>query len=317
MKASYLHDALFEEHLHGRDAFLYQMYQNARGSSVNTACHSMVDRTYRPSVLDTEPTQRKLDSPHAQVTTATHYATPASGVSGTLYRMPSPKTGAIMRKNPEGPLTDSLIVVSWRASSLGLRYQWDGKHRLAKISIQQKQSIGEGSVFDVAVKLRFRYGDRPWIVRSRSTKRTRFYVLSHTLLKCDSIRIMPPGSHRFQKPNPLWLTQLEDDSDMMGRLMAVEAPESKSKASPALTKRWEPFHGVRIKAAKALGHMRTNAEGTIELGPANRRRVRLAVPLEFPIITTPARWNLQKPRWKRIQSLDYPASHSSHGRLWE
>ena len=290
------YDALFEEHLHGRDAFLYQMYQNARGFiGKHSDATPMVDRTF------TDPMQQFGYRAYPKGSWILHML--RSQLGDTLYH--ACIQAYLERYAYQNAVTENLSAIIEEKSgrsfdrffdqyvyhgghpSLGLRYQWDGKHRLAKISIQQKQSISEKVLlFDVAVKLRFRCGDQTVDHEIRVDQENEDFYVSLPQAPTQ-VRFDPDytllAHVDFQKPNPLWLAQLEDDSDMMGRLMAVEALKNqKSKAVlSALTKRLQedPFHGVRIEAAKALGHMHTPDALSALLNSVQQAdaRVRLAV----------------------------------------
>ena len=264
------YDALFEEHLHGRDAFLYQMYQNARGFiGKHSDATPMVDRTF------TDPMQQFGYRAYPKGSWILHMLRSQLGdtlchacIQAYLRRYAyqnavTENLSAIIEEKSEGPLTDSLISMCIMEAIQALVCVING---MANIdwpkypSSRNKASVRRFCFSTWRVKLRFRYGDQTVDHEIRVDQENEDFYVSLPQAPTQ-VRFDPDytllAHVDFQKPNPLWLTQLEDDSDMMGRLMAVEALKNqKSKAVlSALTKRLQedPFHGVRIEGSQGLG----------------------------------------------------------------
>lgn len=144
-------------------------------------------------------------------------------------------------------------------------YSWDEKARLARVTIDQVQPLTNGiSLFHFPLKLRFK-GD--------------FETVDHDVFideKSETFHIPLPDAPKivridpeytllakidFSPPRPLVLAQFEDDSDMIGRLLALKQL-AKSQDADTIKQigarlRNDPFYGIRIEAAQALKEAKT------------------------------------------------------------
>ena len=174
-----------------------------------------------------------------------------------------------------------------RHPSLKIEYEWLAAKKLAHVTIEQTQSTDdEVLLFELSTMLRFQIGQQTvdHSIKIDQSKHD-FYV---SLPEQPSIVRFDPGytvlaDVEFEKPDKMLLAQLKNDQDMIGRIFAVHqlAKRKTSEAIGAigLALREDPFHGVRIEAAKALVKVH-NDEALAELAKAtdaDDARVRLQV----------------------------------------
>jgi aminopeptidase N len=144
------------------------------------------------------------------------------------------------------------------APELGVNYSWDEKNKLAKISISQNQKLSEQVLlfnFPLTIRFKAKSGivDRQIIVKEKAED---FYF---PLAQAPEIvRIDPDftalASISFTPVNSMLYAQLADQSDMVGRLMAVEQLSGRKDALNKLkeTLNGDSFYGVRIAASRSL-----------------------------------------------------------------
>lgn len=139
-------------------------------------------------------------------------------------------------------------------------YSWDEATKLARLSVKQTQAVSEKVLlFKFPLPVRF---TTPTGVVERTLdikeKAEEFFI---ALSGAPKLVRVDPGftvlaKLRVHLPNDLLLAQLEDSSDMMGRLLATTTLSGRTdkETIARLKKRLneDPFHGVRIEAAKAL-----------------------------------------------------------------
>ncbi len=267
------YESLYEEHKNGRDAQVYDMYRNARGilsrKNDTRAIHS-----------------RKFNDPEDQFRTYGYLAYPKG--AWILHMLRSQLGPDLFRKCIKTYLerhayqtvvTENLLAVIEELSGrsfdrffnqwvyhahhpeLTLNYSWDETSKLAKVSIQQTQKTSDSVLlFQFPVTLRFKSGDHTHDHKvTVSQQREDFYVRLRQ--RPDIVRFDPDytllAKVNFNLPAPLLKAQLADQSDMMGRLIAVQQlAKKKTKESVELLRHTlnnDPFHGVRDEAAKALG----------------------------------------------------------------
>lgn len=148
-----------------------------------------------------------------------------------------------------------------RHPDLKISYKWMPKEKLAKISIQQTQKVDDDvMLFELPTKLRFVVNgqnvDREIVV---SEAQEDFYAplaAKPTIVRFDPDYTLL-AEIEFDKSDDLWKAQIENQDDMMGRLLAAKAlGKRKTKQSRDLLKKClneDPFFGVRIAAAESLG----------------------------------------------------------------
>jgi len=141
-----------------------------------------------------------------------------------------------------------------------LRYAWDEKTKLAKLSVKQEQKVDANVLlFHVRLPVRFTVDGQALDRSLHVTKSAEDFYLR--LAKAPSIvRIDPDvtllAKLSFTPPTALLHAQLADESDALGRLQAVELmakrkdKTTREKLKHALQN--DSFYGVRIAASKAL-----------------------------------------------------------------
>ena len=147
---------------------------------------------------------------------------------------------------------------------LQVKYSWDEKDKLAKVTITQTQQLtNDVALFHFPLKLRFKGGseitDRTVQIREKQTD------LYFPLAAAPEIFRIDPDYALLAKvsidlPRNLLVAQLKDDSDVIGRIFAAEQlSKSRDKETIDLLAdrlRNDRFYGVRIEAAQALGKIR-------------------------------------------------------------
>ncbi|MDA7617817.1 M1 family aminopeptidase [Verrucomicrobia bacterium] len=263
------YDALFEEHKHGRDAFLYQMFRNAKGFAARHSDQTpIVDRAYNKAM------DQFGYRAYPKGSWILHML--RSQLGSDLYRkciktyLNRHAYGVVVTENLNAVLEElsgrsfdrffDQYVYHGGHPSLSLKYHWDSKLRMAKISVNQQQSISDKvMLFELPATIRFKTSgetiDHPVIIRNVSED---FYI---SLPEEPRIVRFDPeftllANVKFSKPTPMILAQLEDASDVIGRIRAIEglAKNTSSKSINALKRCLEqdPFYGVRMEAADAL-----------------------------------------------------------------
>lgn len=149
---------------------------------------------------------------------------------------------------------------------LTVRYSWSEKDKLAKVSVEQTQKVtNEVMLFHFPTKVRFIFDDdvvdRDIFVNSRQ------HDFHFALEKQPrTVRFDPDygllAKVTFEKPAAMLYAQLDDESDVIGRLLAIEAlKKRKDKKTVARFKdvlNDDPFGGVRLEASAALRDIHTD-----------------------------------------------------------
>lgn len=170
---------------------------------------------------------------------------------------------------------------------LTITYRWIPEDKLAHIQVEQTQKVtDEVLLFELPATLRFHVGRRviDREVKINDAKHDFYFSLSS---QPKIVRFDPQYSILakvdFKPPQKMLLAQIENEDDMIGRLLAIKnLSGSKDHAVlEALTERLQkdPFYGVRIAAAKAIAKLHTDE--AFEILQDSRKqedaRVRLAV----------------------------------------
>jgi aminopeptidase N len=149
-----------------------------------------------------------------------------------------------------------------RHPDLKIEYRWQAADKLAKVTIRQTQKTNDDvMLFEIPTKLRFDLGDGEVIDHAITIDQAShdFYVSLSSAPKV--VRFDPEytvlADISFSKPDAMLLEQLKRESDVIGRIYAVEAlAKRKTKKSVAALKETlndDAFYGVRLAAASALG----------------------------------------------------------------
>lgn len=149
---------------------------------------------------------------------------------------------------------------------LKVDYAWDESRSQAKLTIRQTQKVSEKVLlFDFPLPVRFLDEDgkrHDFTVRVHETAEDFYFALPK---KAKIVRIDPDltvlAGIEFTPANPLLHAQLENADDVIGRVLAAAAlggrKDRDSVQRLAKVLRGDPFHGVRIEAAKALTKTQT------------------------------------------------------------
>jgi aminopeptidase N len=267
--------ALYDGHKHGRDSMLYSMYNQAR---------QVLGATDSPRPI----VDRKYDAPkdmfgylaYEKGSWVLHML--RSQLGEDLYRR-CIKT-YLQRHQLGSVTTEDLNAVIEELSGrsydqffdqwvyhadcpdLDISYNWDPRAKLAKVSIKQTQKISEEVLlFNFPLTIRFKAKsssvDKQVTVKEKAED---FYFAldqEPSIVRIDPETAVLARIH-FTPPAPMLNAQLEDPTDVIGRLLAIETL-GKSKDQETLAKlqrvlNADPFYGVRVEAAKALGAIHTD-----------------------------------------------------------
>ena len=149
---------------------------------------------------------------------------------------------------------------------LSASYSWDETSRLAKISVRQTQTVGDNvRLFDVPLTIRFKgdFGTNDQVVEIKEAAGDFYFPLAS---RPASVRLDPEytllAKVDFRVPDDLLRQQLVDKTDLIGRLLAVQAladnHDAETVASLKATLNTDPFYGVRLEAARALRTIHTD-----------------------------------------------------------
>ncbi|MBT5534165.1 M1 family metallopeptidase, partial [Candidatus Poribacteria bacterium] len=153
-----------------------------------------------------------------------------------------------------------------RHPELDVSYSWDEAGDLAKIAVKQTHTVDDDVVlFHVPTKVRFDFEDGSAQERDLfiDEEEEDFYFPLDA--QPEVVRLDPKfgvlAKVSFDKPDAMLHAQLEDTSDVIGRLRAVEELKSNDdldtveRLQAALN--GDPFHAVRSAASRALREIHT------------------------------------------------------------
>lgn len=187
-----------------------------------------------------------------------------------------------------------------------VNYIWDGEHSMAKVKIRQTQKVDELTpCFITPVDLAFTFPTSVEVSSDEDAMQTRtvqmrvvvgedgqieqnfYFPLEREPLM---VRFDPDGwllkSLQFERPSRMARYQLAHDPDVLGRIEAAGdlGKEGGDEHMHVLTTALlnDPFWGVRIAAARALGDLRTEAAQAallraLQLDPVQFSRTRAAI----------------------------------------
>lgn len=266
--------ALFQEHQHGRDEFLYRMYKNARrvlGEASDTI--PMVYRGYE------NPREQFNHRGYEKGGWILHML--RSQLGPELYRQ-CIKT--LLERHAYGNVTteDLVRIIEERSGrswdqffdqyvyhanhpALTIAYSWDERAKLARVSIQQTQKLGPTILlFKLPLKIRFKSGTNVTdAIASVSQASEDFYF--PVPAKPEIVRVDPEFSWlanvEFPLPAEMLYAQLADTNDMVGQIHAIRQLEKRTDKVAVEQLRVvldsDPFWGVRAEAAGALKGIHT------------------------------------------------------------
>jgi aminopeptidase N len=293
---------LYNGHKDGKDEFLYGMYNSARGFINRTVMEDS-----RPVVF------RRYDQPtelfgylvYPKGAWVLHMLRTELGVD--LFRK-CIKT-YLERHEYDTVVTHDLIAVVEELSGrsfdrffdqwvfhphhpeLQVKYSWDAGLKVAKISITQVQQLtNDVALFHFPLKLRMKgaFGTVDRVVEIKDKQTDLFVPLESAP---EIFRVDPEytllAKVAVEVPRPMWVAQLKDESDVIGRIQAL-SQLSKSRDNETvklirerLTK--DPFFGVRAEAAEALRTIHTDEalQALIDSAQQDDARVRHKITSEI------------------------------------
>jgi aminopeptidase N len=240
------YDALFEEHKNGKDAFLYQMYRNARGFIGQHSDQTpIVDRTYN------DPMNQFGYRAYPKGSWILHML--RSQLGEDLYRqcvqtyLDRHAYGVVVTENLNAVIEElsgrsfdrffDQYVFHGGHPDLSINYSWDSKLKLAKITVKQNQKISDKvMLFEIPATIRFKTGatitDHPITIREKSED---FYIPvddAPEIVRFDpNFTILAKVT--FSKPTPMLLAQVKDETDVIGRILAIKTL-SKNKSQKTI-----------------------------------------------------------------------------------
>jgi aminopeptidase N len=263
------YQSLYEEHKHGRDAMLYELYLRARNiTGITNDTNAIVRRTY--------------DSPREMFG---YLAYPKGGwvlhmlrsqLGEDLYRR-CIKT-YLERHQFDNVVTEDLRAVIEELSGrsfdqffdqwvyhahhpeLDITNRWDETAKLAKVTVRQAQALSENVLlfhFPLAIRFKGNFGTIDRQVQVAQKEEDFYFPLPEAP---QIVRVDPAytllAKIKVQTPTPMLYAQLADQDDAVGRLLAIEQLSAKKdKETVAKLKERlnnDPFYGVRLEASQAL-----------------------------------------------------------------
>ena len=287
---------LFNGHKNGHDAMLYDLYGNARRvTEVTNDLNSIVRRNYN------DPFEMFGYLAYPKGAWVLHML--RSQLGEDLYRR-CIKT-YLERHQYGNVTTEDLRAVIEELSGrsydqffdqwlyhahypeLEVNYSWDERTKLAKVSIRQQQKLGDNVLlFNFPLTIRFKdkstKADRVVQVKDASAD---FYF---PLESAPEIVRVDPEYTLLMKPtfklsDGMLFAQLADQTDVMGRVFAIEQlADKQDKETVAKLKETlnnDSFYGVRIEAARALRSIHTDEAlaALLDSGKQSDARARRAV----------------------------------------
>ncbi|MCW5554404.1 MAG: HEAT repeat domain-containing protein [Verrucomicrobiae bacterium] len=259
---------LYDGHKHGRDFLLYGLYSSARGIVNRTDARPIVERKYD------QPTEMFSYLAYQKGGWVLHML--RSQLGEDLYRrciktwLERHAYGSVVTEDLNrvieelsGRSYDQFFdqwVYHGGVPDLESTYAWDARTKLARVSLKQNQRLGEGVLlfnFPLTVRFKTKSGTENHTITVKQKSEDFYFPLAEAPI---IVRIDPEytllARVKFDPPAAMLEAQLEDQADVIGRLLAVEAL-SRKRDKQAVTKlkrtlNHDPFYGVRVEAAKAL-----------------------------------------------------------------
>jgi aminopeptidase N len=280
-------EALYREYAQGRDEFLWDMLENARA-------------VFRQENDKTPMVHRAYQTPEDQFDFRA-YPKGAwilhmlrSQLGPDLYRR---CVQEYLQRHAHGVVTtDDLVTVleelsgrDWdrffdqfvyhaRHPELTVSWSWDERTRLARLTIRQTQPLGPTvRLFQFPLPVRFQSGSSvtDGIAHVSRSDEDFYFALP---AKPEQVRIDPDftvlARIDFNLPTDMLVAQLNHQTDLIGRVQAIEQLAERHDSSTLehlrATLQTDPFWGVRIEAAKALRRIHTDAARSALVASTNQ-----------------------------------------------
>ncbi len=263
------YEELYEGHKNGRDALLYDLYGSARQiTGMPNDTNAIVRRNY--------------DSPGEMFG---YLAYPKGGwvlhmlrsqLGEQLYRrcirtyLQRYQFGSVTTEDLRAVIEElsgrsyDQFFDQWlyhaHHPELEVNYSWDEKTKLAKISIRQTQKISDNVLlfnFPLTVRFQGRTGAVDRSIQVKAKEEDFYFPLDAAP---TSVRLDPEftllAKVSFALPNAMLYAQLTNQTDVIGRLLAIEQLGAKTDKEAVArlrqTLNGDPFFGVRLEASRAL-----------------------------------------------------------------
>jgi aminopeptidase N len=286
---------LYDGHKDGPDFMLYEVYRDARGLLRGNDNGSIVNRkfTHPDDVFGSLAYEKGgwvLRMLRAQLGDELYRRCIKTYLERHLYGNVVTEDLSAVIEELSGRSFDQFFdqwVYHGNYPELSASYSWDEKAKLAKISIQQKQTLSEDVLlfdFPLAVVFSGPSGRVEKTIEVKDQAEDFYFSLPEAPA---NVRLDPRlevlAKISFDVPPPMLEAQLADKNDLMGRLLAVASlRERKDHASVAKLKtalNHDGFYGVRVEAANALAsiHSDESLEALLSSLDQSDARVRNAV----------------------------------------
>jgi aminopeptidase N len=164
-------------------------------------------------------------------------------------------------------------------------YCWDEKNKMAKISIRQNQKLSDDVLlfnFPLGVAFKTRNGTVEKAITVKDKAEDFYFVLDSApqIVRLDPHLAVLAKIDFTNLPIPMLYAQLDDNDDVVGRLLAIDAlkDSKRRKAVEKLTHalNHDSFYGVRMDAARALQsiHNDESLEALLKSAKQSDARVR-------------------------------------------
>lgn len=259
---------LYDGHKQGHDFLLYGLFTSARGIVNRTDARPIVERKYNHpmemfSYLAYQKGAWVLHMLRSQLGTDLYRRCIKTWLERHAYGSVVTEDLNRVIEELSGRSYDQFFdqwVFHGGVPDLEVAYAWDARTKLARVSLKQNQRLGEGVLlfnFPLTVRFKTKSGNADHTLTVKQKSEDFYFALAEAPVV---VRIDPEytllARVKFDPPAAMLDAQLEDRSDVIGRLLAVEALSRKrDKDSVTKLKRalnHDPFYGVRVEAANAL-----------------------------------------------------------------
>ncbi len=263
------YEALFHGHKHGRDALIYELYGNARGIlAQGDDTNAIVRNNYGDAMsvfgyLAYPKGGWVLHMLRSQLGEDLYRRCIQTYLNRHAYRNVQTEDLRAVIHELSGRSFESFFdqwLYHAHHPELEVSYRWDEATKLAKVSIQQVQTLSpQVLLFDFPLTVRFQgpFGTNDEVVQVKDHDNDFYFPLASAP---KSVRIDPDytllAKIHFDVSREMLQAYLANTNDLMGRLIAVDklSTEHDHESVKLLqqTLQNDPFYGVRIEAAQAL-----------------------------------------------------------------
>jgi aminopeptidase N len=295
------YQSLYNAHKSGRDTMLYELYGRARQiTAMTTNFNPIVRRTYN------EPREMFDYLAYPKGGWVLHML--SSDLGHDLYRrciktyLERHQYGSVVTEDLRSVIEElsgrsyDQFFNQWLYHGyhpeLQASYSWDQTTKQAKLNIKQVQPINpDVLLFNLPLTVRFKgkFGTSDRQIRVTHKEEDFYFPLESVP---EIVRLDPEytllAKITFAAPEPMLSAQLDDKTDMIGRLLAMEhLADKKNKDAVAQLKKalnTDPFYGARIEASRALRSIHSDEalEALLDSQKQPDARVRRAVVSDLP-----------------------------------